>query len=319
LVSGATLNLNGITAFGDSLSDTGNIALATGGTYPGPATNYAPGEFTDGPATSPATTGPTGIWLDQLAPKLGVSAPTPVSTGGLNYAFGGSEVLQGAGPGGAIPSLTQQVGMALSVGERLVSPTQLYTFWGGANDILNHPGDLTIPVAAADAIANDIRAVHDAGGRDFLWLNLPLLGFTPGREGLDPPSANKQSQIFDDEMAKDVQELIAEGIFVIPVDVKSLFESIIADSQSGCTVGPTDPFCFANVKDPAQGISGDPNTYLFWDTLHPTTAGQALIADAAFAAMQASPEPTSIALSAVGILALLLLARRRTGYQVCGN
>src|ERR1700761_3820742 len=75
-------SVSSLVVFGDSLSDNGNAAIALGGALPG---NYAPNAFTDGPATSPATSGPFGLWVDQLAPKLGVAPATPFLAGGTNY------------------------------------------------------------------------------------------------------------------------------------------------------------------------------------------------------------------------------------------
>jgi outer membrane lipase/esterase len=322
LVSGETLNVNGIVAFGDSLSDTGNIGLATGGILPGPATNYAPGEFTNSPFTSPASPSPTGIWLDQLAPKLGLSSPTAALAGGTNFAFGGSETLQGAGPGGIIPSLNTEVGLALAAGGGALPSNLLYSFWSGSNDILDHPGDLTIPAKAADDIYNQILAVYAAGGKTFLWFNLPPLGETPSGISAGPAAVaglDYESTLFNAEMQLDIAKLAQAGVDVIPVDVNSLFLRIATDFQSGCTVGAADPYCFANITDPAQGTSADPNTYLYWDTVHPTTEGHMLIADAAYDAILAAPEPGSIALAAAGLFGLLIAGRKRLGKQFLGN
>src|SRR5271157_3037833 len=87
-------DITGIVAFGDSLSDVGNVYLATGGMnpsppnppnlYPGgppnPGGSYDPGHFSNGP-----------IWLEYLAHSLGVAAPTPSLKGGTDYAWGGAE------------------------------------------------------------------------------------------------------------------------------------------------------------------------------------------------------------------------------------
>jgi phospholipase/lecithinase/hemolysin len=48
---------------------------------------------------------------------------------------------------------------------------------------------------------------------------------------------------------------------------------------------------------------------LFWDALHPTAAGQALIAEDAYAYV---PEPGTFAVLAVGLAGLAVLRRRPT-------
>src|SRR6478672_780719 len=66
----------GLIVFGDSLSDTGNDAIATRGAIPGPP--YAQGRFSNGPN-----------YVDELAQNLGLSS-TPSLAGGTNSAFGGA-------------------------------------------------------------------------------------------------------------------------------------------------------------------------------------------------------------------------------------
>src|SRR5262245_14581793 len=74
--------LTEVVVFGDSLSDTGNLFLASGGTVATPP--YFNGRFSNGP-----------VWVEVLADKLGLDAPTPSVLGGTNFAFGGAET--GAG------------------------------------------------------------------------------------------------------------------------------------------------------------------------------------------------------------------------------
>src|SRR5262249_29275417 len=65
---------SGITGFGDSLSDGGNVFTITGGTVP-----YPTGRFSDGP-----------VWIERLAADLGVPIQPSVLSG-TNFAFGGAE------------------------------------------------------------------------------------------------------------------------------------------------------------------------------------------------------------------------------------
>ena len=66
-------------AFGDSLTDSGNVFLATGGTQPANPLNF-PGRFGNGPT-----------WAEKLATDhLGLPAITTSLTGGTNYAWGGA-------------------------------------------------------------------------------------------------------------------------------------------------------------------------------------------------------------------------------------
>src|SRR5512136_343092 len=74
----ATPTFSGMWIFGDSLSDVGNLYLATGGTQP-PASNYWQGRSSNGP-----------VWVEYLAPKLLLPAPTTALTGGNDFAFRGA-------------------------------------------------------------------------------------------------------------------------------------------------------------------------------------------------------------------------------------
>ena len=57
-------NIDPIYAFGDSLSDVGNIYAASGGVIPGPP--YVNGQFSNGP-----------VWVQDLASSLGLAPPRP--------------------------------------------------------------------------------------------------------------------------------------------------------------------------------------------------------------------------------------------------
>ncbi len=290
-----------IVSFGDSLSDTGNVYIGSGGTLPG--TGYAIYNGY-GIYTNPQSgVGPAGLWVDQLAGRLGVSAPAPFLVGGSDYAIGSSFT---AGLNGVVPGMDAQVGDYLTSVGGHASSTALYTFWGGANDIF----DGLNPVTAADNIAAEIAAVATDGGKTFLWLNLPPLGDTPGLSGspLAGP-ANTASLAFDAEWAHDLATLDASGINVVGVNIEALFNSISANpSQFGLT----------DVTDDCMATPGcNPNTALYWDTEHPTTQADALIANVAAQQLSPTPEPPSATLVALGAVfaSAIVYTRRKPQLQ----
>jgi phospholipase/lecithinase/hemolysin len=285
-----------IVAFGDSLSDTGNVYIGSGGALPGPGYAIYNGF---GIFTNPQSgNGPSGLWVDQLAGRLGVSAPAPFLAGGSDYAIGSSFT---AGPNGVVPGMDVQVGDYLTSVGGHASSSALYTFWGGANDIFNGLN----PITAADNIAAEIAAVATDGGKTFIWLNLPPLGSTPGLSGtpLAGP-ANAASLAFDVEYAHDLAGLDASGLNVIGINVNGLFSSISANpSQFGLT----------DITDDCMATPGcNPNTALYWDTEHPTTQADALIANVAAQQLSPTPEPASATLVALGAIFATALASTKT-------
>jgi len=285
-----------IIGFGDSLSDTGNANIASGGLFPG--SNYASGRFTNGPNTTPATSSPTGLWIDQLSVRLGVPDPQPSLRAGTNYAVASGTT------GSADPQdITNQVGLYLLTHPSGASATALYTIWGGSNDLFN--GSATGRDAASRLYAN-IQTLAGAGARNFLWLDLAPLGNTPRGAAENGAALNAQVSAFNQEWTTDMALLQGQGISVTGVNVFNLFTTVAANPGA---------YGFTNITTPAQGLTGvNPNNYLFWDDQHPTTAGHALIANLAYDALNgttAVPEPGSAAAVAIGLFSLVAAARIR--------
>jgi len=255
-----------LVVFGDSLSDTGNLYIALGGMPPSPSPPlYTKGLFTDGPNSSPSTSSPLGIWVQQLAGKMGVTSPAPylAGTGGTDYAFGGALTGHDSNPAG-VPYVTDQLNTYLAGHTGGVPSTALYTFWAGANDIFQGMS----PATAVTNLTANINTLYADGGRHFLWLDMPPLGDTPdGRASGDSAGLNLVSEEFNADWLAAIGMLDAEdpGINIVGVNVYALVESMLADPSA---------YGFVNVTTPAQGLSVDPNTYLFWDGVHPTTEGQ---------------------------------------------
>jgi outer membrane lipase/esterase len=291
-----------IVAFGDSLSDPGNASIGSSGLYPGPgyATRTVAGvPFPVGYYTNPQYAGgPTGLWVDQLAAQLGVADPAPFLAGGTNYAVASAFT---AGYNGAAPGMDAQIALFLAASGGNAPSSALYTLWGGANDIF----DGLNPVTAADNIATEIKTLAAAGAQDFLWPDLPALGDTPELSGnpLLSTEANLASLAFDNEWALDLSQLDASGLDVIGVNVGGLFNTVTQDPTA---------FGLTNVSSACDTTVGcDPNTFLYWDTEHPTTEADSLIAGLANADIQATPEPPSISLLGLGAVGLFAFVRSR--------
>jgi phospholipase/lecithinase/hemolysin len=297
-----------IVAFGDSLSDAGNASIVTFGAAPGPgyATRTVPGiPFPVGYYTNPQTgAGPSGLWIDQFAAELGITDPSPALAplGGSNYAVGNA--MTGSANLG---DMQNQVNLFLATHPLGASPTALYTLWGGANDIFAAQN----PVTAADNIAAQIKQVAADGGQNFLWFDLPNLGQTPALSGnpAAAAAANLASQAFDQEWAIQVSTLDSLGINVIGVNIDTLFNDIQANPAA---------YGFSNVANACNLTPGcDPNTFLYWDNLHPTTYAGSLVANLAYqdafgGPVGVTPEPPTVTLLALGAAGLLVLWRLRS-------
>jgi len=315
-----------IVAFGDSLSDPGNVSYLAQqlGVTNIPPSGYATrtvGSNTVGYYTNPQVGGgPSGLWVDQLAAKLGVADPAPAfipGSGGTNFSIGGAETANlntNIYPGVPIPSMQTEVASFLTATLGHAPASSLYTFWGGSNDLVY--GGVN-PVTAANNVMSEIQQVGAAGGKYFLWVDLPPLGDTP--EGSVSPFAaalNAASAAFDQQWSSDIATLNSGGLTVIGVDAYSLFNQLASNPAK---------YGFTNVSNSCTTTAGcDPNTFLFWDAEHPTTEANSCIASVAYnnllgtpsgasCAAVPTPEPASCALLLVGACGLLAMRRARSG------
>jgi phospholipase/lecithinase/hemolysin len=265
-----------LVVFGDSLSDTGNAALATGGALPNSALYYQ-GRFSSGP-----------IWVDTLAKYLGEPAVRPSLAGGLDYAFGGATVAyqDQPPPFNAFPRVSQQVGQYLA--GHTPAANDLFVVWGGANDFIESfasPTGPISPILSADTLATSLGTLANAGARQFVVPNLPPLGETPFIGGLGVPglsaAADQWTTLFDSELASDVGNFKVghPGATVASVDVAGLFQHVTQ---------PGNPFGFVNTTNAVGPLvpggvflqavtANDPQDYLFFDGVHPTSKAHQLV------------------------------------------
>lgn len=284
--------------FGDSLSDVGNVYALTNGGTPG-TPGYYDGRFSNGP-----------IWVEDLGQSLGLGAPTPSLTGGNDYAYGG--VTSGTGYTDlALPNIETQVDGWTAT--NTATPSDLFTVLGGANDLLNYLSGTgtTTPKQAADNIATSVQALYADGARNILVGNLPNLGLTPRfiGAGTAAQTASAGASVeFDTELATDLGSIssTSPGLNLYDLNLYAIFNEVVADPAAYGLTDVTDQAYTGDNNFAGNGTAvSNPSQYLFWDSIHPTTTGHALLADAALAAI---PEPSGLA---AVLLATAALTRRR--------
>jgi phospholipase/lecithinase/hemolysin len=267
--------------FGDSLSDTGN--LDQGGLI-----GELIAAFADVGPTGTFSNGP--VWHDYLADGLGLPRAEPSLEGGDNYAFGGAETDLGGAIEGFWANLLlgQQTGIEAQVeifidglSPNGADPDALYILWGGGNDMRGESD----PANAADAVGSietHVRSLVAVGARTFLVPNLPNLGRTP--EVLQQGSAAAQlaeavTLAFNGDLETTMEDLAAElPLDLFFLDVFAAVEGVVADP---------DAFGFTNVTEACPDPDSACPGYLFWDDIHPTTAGHEELGQLAFALLTA--------------------------------
>jgi len=311
--------------FGDSLSDTGNLAESLGGNFPNPPF------FNDS-----VTNGPPAVAL--LAQRFGLAErPSLFANGfqdtnnlfgpgfqfGTNYAFAGARAFN---PGQA--DLTDQVGAFLArPGGGGVAPSDaLYVVWIGGNDIrtAGHSGNAatanTLVTNAVNAIAADVQILINKGARTILLPNAGDVGAIPEFAEQSPAAqaqlATQSAILFNTllQQALAAIQVLNPTVTLDQFDFFDFSKNVAANAASLGITDTSDPCLKSNFTPNANCI--DPVThqiefdkFLFWDNIHPTAEVQAAWAEGLF---EAVPAPPALTLLVVG-LAAFGLGRRRFG------
>jgi phospholipase/lecithinase/hemolysin len=266
-----------LVVFGDSLSDTGNLSKGLGGKFP-PSPPFFNGRFSDGP-----------LWLEYLAPELGISQVINFAVGGSTTGRSNIASLLAAGQDlGKLPGVLDQIdlfaGQLAASGAPKANPNALYVVWGGANDFLSLPPDplgaIQSVLASIGNVAQAVTTLAGLGAKTILVPNLPDLGVTPFVAARNlTTQATIFSGLFNTLLLGTLGSLEADlGIDIVQVDAFSLSEAIARRPSEFGFTNTTTPLFQQLASPPTQPVN--PATFVFADDFHPTTAVHRLISDA---------------------------------------
>lgn len=295
---------NSIVVFGDSLSDSGNIAefytpvIRSLGLQVPPGTSF--------------TTNPDPVWAEIVAQAFGASAINSLS-GGTNYAWGGACV-NPTGPceENSVPTqrTEHQINQHLSGGN--ADPDTLYMIWGGVNDIRAVAGEnqsdpqdaLDGTLKAAEAYVEQIQGLQDAGARYIVVLNSPDAGKTINAQSAGAETADELSSL-----TRAYNEALDSGLSsqehgIVPVNVFALMNEIIEEPLNYGFTDTEETACApgSNPLRPGGGIESlvcgptdsgylspprTDETYLFADGSHPSGPAHAAVASMVVSALEA--------------------------------
>jgi len=299
-----------VIVFGDSLSDTGNVRARTNDKssgaidYPSHTFNYDNGRFTNDDATDPSSTTYDGVWHEQLAKTfLGIPAASTNSlAGGLNYAFGGATTTDGTHEEvqetflGDVSITIDDMGKQMDdyFASHSIDPSALYIVFGGNNDIRNDDTAASV-TATVGRVQGLVTRLATAGAKYIMVPNLFPLGDIPRYSGTPKgATANQAAADYRDQLAAALaslnSSLAAQGF------TPTIYQpDFWADSVRILSNGPH--FGFTNLTEPSQDSDGNPDQYIFWDDVHPTTAGHYQLAQTAYNSVVNPPPSPSKALN----------------------
>lgn len=288
-LAAAQSRFSGIVVFGTSLSDPGNAFVLVGD-------QSTPPDFTLNPLLIPSAPYAKGghhfsngaTWVEQFARSLGLGDSVRPALGTTdpsvtNYAVGAAR----AHNDGTNFNLTLQVDAFLQRSGGVASSQALYVIEMGGNDVrdafaLYASGGNGAPILsqALGSIGANIQKLYVAGAREFLVWTAPNIAVTPAIRSLGPAAGGLATQVtgaFNGGLSQTIGQLTVAlpGSTFVTLDAHGLLDAIVAAPAdfglttvtTACVTPNVPPFECRHAAE-----------YLFWDGIHPTKAGHAILA-----------------------------------------
>lgn len=261
-INGFAATVSDLYVFGDSLSDNGNMFSLS--QHSVPSAPYYDGHFSNGK-----------VWVEYLTLQLGLP-PSSLH----DAAFGGS-LTDGAQPPGLIQQSQRYLDQHLNL-----DSNGLYIVWSGANNYLYMD---SLDDAAIGKTINDIELVVnkmvERGARNLLVINLPPMNKTPWANMIDTEEGSsnyssmlkKATERHNEKLLTAIKKLQAQYrknrqlTRLIFFDAHKTYQAMSSQPSYSDITNFSEP-CYTGDLFGRNGlICADPEHYLFWDTVHPTT------------------------------------------------
>ena len=285
-----------VVAYGDSLSDAGNLFAVAG--QPGPPA-YFPGRASNGP-----------LAVELLSANFGVPLVNHAWSGATTGVGNHLDRLNDQSPGGTptnfgpfgLPGMTTSFA-ASSASVTPIAPSALFVVWGGPDDFLSPSPLDTTPVEVADrAVANIVGIVQGLqvlGAQHILVPGMPDLGLTPFGQTTGAADASAISAYFNALL----RNSLPEGARFY--NTSALLHRVVNNPAAYGFTNVTSQCIDPSTANPTP--CANPDQYLFWDDLHPTTKAHQILAQEFASAVV--PEPATFVMTGC-MLVLCGVAKR---------
>ncbi len=300
---------SGLYVFGDSLVDSGNAYLATGGAVASPDNGYFGGRFSNG-----------FNFADYLSLAVTGNAATPLYAGGRNIAFGGATAEQV--PGEISPSFLTQVGMYWNGVGAPIDGNALVLLTFGGNDVRDTAltgGPVSFASALTD-FTDAVSALYGLGARHFAIVGSPDIGLLPEAvAGVGAIPGRLDELTARSQQISLALRSTAQGLDSLPDVTADFFDLFAVEHDLLASPSSFGLPATLNTTTPCQIIGGGPaqtancSNSLYFDGIHPTTQVHRAIADALVQQLgiSAVPEGETWVLLIVGVAGVGAALRRR--------
>ena len=276
-----------LVVFGDSYSDTGNIAIGSAINFPDP---FDDGRFSNGL-----------VLAEHLAVHLGTKLEPSLHTiqcsAGYNYAVGGGNIL-----GTKRQDLSRQVDDYLQRVSQAANPSAVFFIMIGGNDIRQMNTTISATQAQlelqtiADTLFNQVQRLIDAGAQTIIVANSGDMGKLPGSNDEledNPAVLTSYSQQFNTMFNARISALTLGSATVVPFNLYDTMDTIIGTLETDPSKNTTQACIdldidFERLVDSGFGAGGslpfvngcsdaELDNFVFFDSVHATAATHKLL------------------------------------------